>query len=557
MDIKSSTADYNSDEKEPAYDAVESDFGLVENVDDLKRRLTGRQMQMIAIGGSIGTALFVSIGSGLTQGGPGSLFIAFIIYCVFLAAVNNCMAEMAVFMPVSGSFIRMGSKWVDEAFGFMLGWNFFLYEAVLIPWEISALNLVLTFWRDDIPLAAVCAGCIVLYGIINLFAVKWYGESEFWLSGGKVVLIAMLFSFTFITMVGGNPQHDKYGFRYWKTPGAFAEYVTTGSLGKFEGFLAALWKAAFTIVGPEYIAMMAGEAAHPRKNLKKAFKTIYWRFGVFFIGGALACGIVIPYNDPQLLAILADGGSATGTAASSPYVIAMQNLGIGVLPHITNALLVTSIFSAGNTYVYCASRTLYSLSLDGHAPKFLRKCTKKGVPIWCFCVTMIFPFLSFLAVGSSSSQVITWLANLTEASQIIDYICMCIIYLFFYRALKAQGWDRKDLPYVGWAQPFCAWFGLGTMIFTVVCYGYATFLPGWWDVGTFFSYYTMCFVCPILYVGWKVWWKTKVIKPEEADLVWERPVIDRYEASVVEKHIGFWEEVRIMMGFKKATEHVE
>jgi amino acid transporter len=104
-----------------------------------------------------------SIGFGLIGGGPGSLLIAFFIYCVFLAAVNNCMAEMAVFMPVSGSFIRMGSKWVDESFGFMLGWNFFLYEAVLIPWEISALNLVLTFWRDDIPTAAVCCACIVLY----------------------------------------------------------------------------------------------------------------------------------------------------------------------------------------------------------------------------------------------------------------------------------------------------------------------------------------------------------------------------------------------------------
>jgi amino acid transporter len=143
--------------------------GIIENVDDLKRRLSSRQIQMMAIGGSIGTALFVSIGYGLIAGGPGSLFIAFTIYCVFLAAVNNCMAEMAVFMPVSGSFVRMGSKWVDEAFGFMLGWNFFLYEAVLIPWEISALNLVLTFWRDDIPIAAVCAGCIVLYGYEEFF----------------------------------------------------------------------------------------------------------------------------------------------------------------------------------------------------------------------------------------------------------------------------------------------------------------------------------------------------------------------------------------------------
>ena len=114
---------------------------------------------------------------------------------------------------------------------------------------------------------------------------------------------------------------------------------------------------SFTIVGPEYIAMMAGEASHPRKNLKRAFKTIYLRFGLFFIGGALACGIVIPYNDENLINALGDA-SASGTAAASPYVIAMQNLGIGVLPHLTNALLVTSIFSAGNSYVYASSDRL-------------------------------------------------------------------------------------------------------------------------------------------------------------------------------------------------------
>ncbi|KAM0148525.1 hypothetical protein ACHAQE_009790 [Botrytis cinerea] len=244
MDEKSSHSPVTSQPEEsagygekalPNYNGndVQTEGLISEDFDGLKRELSGRQIQMVTIGGSIGTALFVSIGSGLTQGGPASLFIAFILYSCFLGLVNNCMAEMSVFMP-----------------------------------------------------------------------------------------------------------------------GAFAEYVTTGSLGRFEGFLAALWKAAFTIVGPEYIAMMSGEAAHPRKNLKRAFKTIYWRFGVFFIGGALACGIVIPYNDKKLIAYLSAGGSETGTAASSPYVIAMQNLGIGVLPHITNALLVTSIFSAGNSYVY-------------------------------------------------------------------------------------------------------------------------------------------------------------------------------------------------------------
>lgn len=136
---------------------------VAENADQLHRRLSNRQIQWIAIGGSIGTALFVSIGYGLIEGGPGSLFIAFALYSAMLGLVNSCLAEMVVFMPVSGSWVRMGSKWVDEALGFTAGWNFYLYEAILIPFEISALNLVLEYWSDDIPLAAVCAACIVLY----------------------------------------------------------------------------------------------------------------------------------------------------------------------------------------------------------------------------------------------------------------------------------------------------------------------------------------------------------------------------------------------------------
>lgn len=136
---------------------------VMDNADQLQRRLNNRQIQLIAIGGSIGTALFVSIGGGLNKGGPGSLFLAYTLYSCLLGMVNNCMAEMGVLHPVSGGFIRMAGKWVDDAFGFMAGWNFFFYEALLIPFEITALNLVLSFWRDDIPAAAVISVCIILY----------------------------------------------------------------------------------------------------------------------------------------------------------------------------------------------------------------------------------------------------------------------------------------------------------------------------------------------------------------------------------------------------------
>lgn len=178
-----------------------------------------------------------------------------------------------------------------------------MYEALCIPFEITALSLVLGFWREDIPTWAVCLACLFLYTLLNILAVKGYGESEFWLSSGKVILVVLLFCFTFITMVGGNPKHDAYGFRHWGQPGPMVEYISKGSLGRFEGFLACIWQAGFTIVGPEYISMVAAEvgvagredgrddqgadqmlkAKRPRIYIRNAFKTVYIRFAIFFV----------------------------------------------------------------------------------------------------------------------------------------------------------------------------------------------------------------------------------------------------------------------------------
>ncbi|PNS21550.1 Proline-specific permease [Sphaceloma murrayae] len=519
---------------------------ISDNADHLQRHLGNRQIQLLAIGGSIGTALFVSIGSGLNRGGPGSLFLAYTIYSVMLGFVNNCIAEMIVLHPVSGGFVRLAGHFVDDAFGFMAGWNFFFYEALLIPFEITALNIVLRFWSDNIPVAAICAACIVLYAAINILAVKAYGEAEFWLSGGKVLLIFILFSFTFVTMVGGNPQKDAYGFRYWKNPGSFAEYRSEGTLGRFEGFLAALWSASFTVVGPEYIAMAAAETKRPRTYIKTAFKTVYWRFGMFFITGALCVGIVVAYNDPTLDGILNGDGNGSGTAAASPYVIAMNNLRVEGLPHLVNALLLTSIFSAGNTYTYAATRTLYSLALDGRAPKVLTKCFKNGVPWAAFCVVMLFPFLAFLQVSSGSNVVLNWLVTLITGGGIINYIVMTTTYICFYKACVIQGVDRKAFPYYGRFQPYSAYIGLTWMTFVVLFYGYSSFAP--WSVESFFSNYTMQIVMVILFVFWKLLKKTKFVKPSQVDMVWERPIVDAYEASFTGPPNGFWREMGQMIG---------
>lgn len=160
-----------NDEKHPKFEAPEASDSasqeFIENADGLQRRLNNRQIQLIAIGGSIGTALFVSIGSGLSTAGPGSLFLAYALYSMVLGLVNNSLAEMTTLMPVSGGFIRLAGHWVDDALGFMTGWNFFIYEALLIPFEITALNLVISFWDESVtnpgPTAGICAAVIVCY----------------------------------------------------------------------------------------------------------------------------------------------------------------------------------------------------------------------------------------------------------------------------------------------------------------------------------------------------------------------------------------------------------
>ncbi|KAM0546236.1 hypothetical protein ACHAPJ_010919 [Fusarium lateritium] len=506
----------------------------------LHRRLGPRQIQLVAIGGSIGTALFIAIGSALYKGGPASLLLAFIAECIMVGFLNNSLAEMTVYQPVNGGFISLAGKWCDDALGFMAGWNFFIYMALTVPFEISAVNLLLSYWRDDIPVLAVCLVCIAIYTLINLFAVGTYGEVEFWLSGGKVILIFILFFFTFITMVGGNPQHDAYGFRYWKNHGALVNLPGTdnNASGRFEGFLGALWIAIFTCVGPEYISMVAAEAKHPRIYIKSAFKTVYARFAVFFIGGALCVGIVIAHNDKSLVTAITSGESS---AAASPYILAMKNLGIKGLPDLCSALMLTSVFSAGNTYTYAATRALHGLAINGRAPAFLTYTTKKGIPLYCFAIVIAFSFLSLLQLSGGSYQVLNWLISITTANILIDYIVIMITYICFYRACVAQGFDRGSLPYVGKLQPYTTYIGLVWFIVLVFCFGYKSLSP--FSVQDFFLSYVMLIFNPVCFIFWKLYKKTKWLKPSEVDLKWEADAIKVYEEMEEETPTTFWREI--------------
>lgn len=340
-------------------------------------------------------------------------------------------------------------------------------------------------------------------------------------------------------MLGANPLHDRYGFRYWYSPGSFAEFYTTGSLGRFMGFLACFIQASFTVAGPDYVSMAAGEAENPRKVMPKAYNAVFYRLTAFFVLGALAVGINVPYDDQDL--INAFKNDLPG-AAASPYVVAMNRLGIAVLPHIVNAFVLASAFSAGNSYVYCASRSLFGLALEGKAPRFLTRCTRNGVPIYCVLVVLLIALLSFLQVSNNASVVLQWFVNLVTASQLINFSVMSFTFIRFKSACDAQGLDRNRLPHKGWLQPYAAWYALsGTFVMTFVG-GYEVFLPGNWDIPTFLFSYTMIFVFPVLFLGWKIAKRTRWVRSEEADLKENLLEIEEYTATFVEpaqRYAGF------------------
>lgn len=248
--------------------------------------------------------------------------------------------------------------------------------AITLCAEISAASVVIQFWNgaQDINVAAWISIIIVLVLCLNIFAVSIYGEAEFCFASIKIITIVGLLLLALILDLGGGPTHDRLGFRYWKNPGAMKTYIAEGNTGRFLGLFSTLVNAAFSYGGVEMVAVAAGEAENPRHNIPKAVRRVFWRILFFYVLGSLAVGVLVPYNDQQLLDARKAGAPG---AAASPWVIAIYRAGIPVLPSIINAVILTSASSSANAFLYTGSRYLFALAQNKQAPRFLLKCSRK------------------------------------------------------------------------------------------------------------------------------------------------------------------------------------
>ncbi|KAK4701163.1 hypothetical protein P7C70_g5076, partial [Phenoliferia sp. Uapishka_3] len=472
-----------------------------------------------ALGGTIGTGLFVGVGSALASGGPLGVLLGYTIMGGVVGSMMIALGELTTAYPVSGAFTHYAARFVDPALGFALGWNYWYSWGITIPTEISAASLVINYWQGgaDVNPAVWISVFLVVITSFNFIGVRAFGEAEFWFSIIKIVTIIGLILLGIIITAGGAGS-DPIGFRYWRNPGPFQqENGIPGSLGRFLSFWTVFVQAAFSFLGTEIVALTAGEAENPRRNVPKAIKKVFYRIAIFYIGSVFVIGLLVSPNDPQLL-------NGSGTSAS-PWTIAITRAGIKGLPSVINVVVLISAFSAGNSDLYAASRTLYGLACDGKAPAIFRRCTKGGLPIYALGVTALFGFLAYIrltvatkvSVGTSSSKVFTWLSNLGSITGLIAWDCILLSYLRFYYGMKRQGISRSTLPYIAPMQPYASFFGLIFITIVIFFNGYTVFLSGGWSTADFVVDYVTLPIFAVMFVFWKLFKKTKLVSLESMD----------------------------------------
>ena len=343
-------------------------------------------------------------------------------------------------------------QFCDPALGFALGYVYWFKYIIITPNQLTAAALVIQYWvdRETVNPGVFIAIFLVVIILVNYLGIRFFGEIEFWLSSFKVLTILGLIILCIIIAAGGVPGTQPTGFKYYHDPGAFAVYIGDGALGRFTGFWSSFVNAVFAYLGTELIGVTVGEAENPRRNVPRAIKLTFWRILVFYVFSVFLLGLIVPYNSPQLVFATEESTSA----AASPFVVAIQLAGIPTLPSILNACILIFVFSASNSDLYIASRTLHGLAVKRQAPTIFATTDKRGVPIYSLGISALIACIAFLNVAEDSAEVFGYFVNLVSILGLLTWISILVSHIYFIKARRAQGVDEKSMRY---KSPFGLW----------------------------------------------------------------------------------------------------
>lgn len=406
---------------------------------ELKRGLLNRHIQLIALGGAIGTGLFLGIGPAAVLAGP-SVILGYAVAGFIAFLIMRQLGEMVVEEPVSGSFSHFAFKYWGSFAGFASGWNYWILYVLVSMAELTAIGVYIHFWWPEIPLWISSLFFFVMINAVNLTSVKVYGEAEFWFSIVKVVAIIAMILFGTYLLVSGSGGERASITNLWNDGGLFPRgVIESDGAGGFTGLLAAMALIMFAFGGLELIGITAAEAENPEKNIPKATNQVIYRILIFYIGALIILFSLSPWREI--------------TEGSSPFVTVFDTLKgfeftlfgktfffTSLIANALNIIVLTAALSVYNSCVYSNSRMLYGLAVQGNAPRFLSRLSKQHVPVRATLISSAFVAICIVINKIMPDQALNIMMSLVVSALIINWVMISITHIYF-RKQK----DREDV----------------------------------------------------------------------------------------------------------------
>ncbi len=431
----------------PAAGRADQAAWLASHEEGYEQTLKPRQVQMIAIGGAIGTGLFLGAGARLQLAGP-ALALVYLVCGGFSFLILRALGELVMYRPSSGSFVSYAREFFGEGGSFVAGWMYYLNWAMTGIVDITAVALYMRYWGTfaDVPQWLFALGALGFVGAMNMLAVRWFGELEFWFSLIKVAaLVLFLVIGTLILLTGHAVAGSNPGLHLLAAHGGWFPHGILPAVIIVQGVL-------FAYAGVELIGIAAGEAQNPRQVLPSAINGVMWRIGLFYVGAVLLLVLILPWNAYR--------------PGVSPFVTFFGALGVPGIGTAMNLVVLTAALSSLNSGLYSTGRVLRSLAMGGSAPAFVGRMNAQNVPYGGILVTLVVEVAGVVLNYLVPSRVFEIVLNIASLGVISTW---GIIVLCQMRLRHAQ--DRGEIQRIDFrlpGAPFTAWASLAFLLSVLV-----------------------------------------------------------------------------------------
>lgn len=443
------------------------------NGKQLNRVIKSRHLIMLSLGGVIGTGLFLGSGNVISQAGPLGTIASYLVGGLLLYLAMSCLGELSVVMPVSGSFQAHATRFIGPATGFAIGWIYWMSWATFVGLEFVSAGLLMKRWFPDTPIWIWCIIFIGLLFLINAFSAKTFAETEYWFAGLKVIAVLLFI------VLGGLAMFGVISIDSQPTP-FFSNFTSTAGL--FPNGVAPIFITMMSVVyafqGSEIMGVAAGETENPEKNIPKAIKTIVFRVLIFYVLAIVIVSALVPWQEASVL--------------SSPFVSALDIIGVPYAADIMNFIILTAILSVGNTGLFACTRLLWSLSNDNMAPKALGKLNKRGVPFNALLVTLGFSLISLMTNVISEETLFVILMSVSGIGGALTWVVIALSQYRFRKQYVREGGKVKDLAY---AVPLFPLIPIACIVINFIVFVYMAFDPTQRSSLYFgFGFITLCYL---------------------------------------------------------------